>query len=64
MTWVSFNFVSGQEETGWDFDIDPSDAWIDGWNCCMHNTSSANPYEEGTKDYWDWNDGYEFARGN
>jgi hypothetical protein len=40
---------------------EPTAAWVEGWECYMHNGLSTNPYELGDDEYRDWQDGYEAA---
>jgi hypothetical protein len=40
----------------------PSEWWIEGWNSCMNGDPEENPYEQGTTEYWEWQDGYNEAQ--
>lgn len=62
MTWLIHNFVTGEDEPLPQRDNSgPSVAWVEGWNCYMHNGLSDNPYSPTSQEAIDWQDGYESA---
>lgn len=56
------NFISGEYEEvpgfvpGW-----PSEYWVEGWECYMYFGLARNPYDEGTYEAVEWEDGYTTA---
>lgn len=58
-----YNFISGEWEELPDLmpQEGPSQWWIEGWNCYMNSDPKENPYEQGTTEYWEWQDGYDAA---
>jgi len=60
MTWLSHNFVTGSDDPP-EQPYGPTEQWVEGWECYMHNGLSANPYEPGTIDYEEWQSGYDSA---
>lgn len=40
----------------------PTNEWIDGWNAGMDGTTNINPYDQFSKDWHEWQDGYDSAK--
>jgi hypothetical protein len=60
--YVAFNFVTGKDEPIPDKDRNGlTSAWVEGWDCCMYNGLSSNPYDQATLEGHDWQDGYDAA---
>ena len=39
----------------------PSEAWVQGWDANMHEGFGVNPFEPGTQEFDDWEDGWNTA---
>lgn len=60
--YIIHNFITGLDETLDDEIQDgPTQEWVEGWECYMHNGLTANPYEEGSFEWWEWQDGHDAA---
>lgn len=59
-----YNFVTKQWEPLPDPDDGPTQEWVEGWNAYMHNGLSTNPYPENSCEAWEWQDGWDAARGD
>jgi hypothetical protein len=40
---------------------EPTEAWVEGWECYMYNGLSDNPYPVDCWEHREWQDGYDAA---
>jgi hypothetical protein len=61
-TWFIYDFVTRQDKPSpKDDPNEPTEAWVQGWNACMHDGYGKNPYDESTQEHHDWQEGWEAA---
>lgn len=61
-----YNFVEAKEQEFHKtvYADEPTEAWIEGWEANMVDGYKRNPYQEGTTEWCDYEDGWEEAERN